>query len=102
MSHALKFSGPFIKQFYANTSGTGTRAAGNPALPSTYNQQVPNPLRRVYLLIQNKGATEVDLTLADTGSTLKLYGGQSISLDNYNGSFNVSSFANIAILESFA
>ena len=102
MSRSLHFTGPFTKEFYANTSGTGTRTAGNPALPSTYNQLVPSPLRRTYLFIQNKGTTEVDLTLAATGATLKLYAGQSISLDNYNGLFSVSSYTNIAVLESFA
>lgn len=102
MSKHINFNGPFVKKFYANTAGAGTRAAGNPALPSTYDQFVPSPIRRVYLFIQNKGTTELDLTLADTGATLKLYAGQSISLDNYNGGFSLSSYANVAILEAFA
>lgn len=101
MSH-IAYQGPFIKAFYANTAGAGTRVAGNPALPSTYDQTVPAPLRRVYLFIQNKGTTELDLTLAATGATLKLYAGQSISLDNYNGGFSLSSYASVAILEAFA
>ena len=102
MSKHIQVSGPFIKQFYANTVGAGTRAAGNPALPSTYDQLVPSPVRRVYLFIQNKGTTEIDLTLAATGATLKLYAFQSISLDNYNGGFSLSSYTNAAIIEAFA
>lgn len=102
MSTHIQFGGPFIKRFYANTAGAGTRTAGNPALPSTYNQTIPSPLRRVYLFIQNKGTTELDLTLAETGATVKLYAGQSINLDNYNGGFSLSSYANAAVLEAFA
>ena len=97
----ITYSGPFIKAFHANTAGAGTRAAGNPALPAVYSDLVPSPLRRIYLLIQNKGTTELDLTLAATGATIKLYAGQSISLDNYNGGFSLSSYANAAILEAF-
>lgn len=102
MSHPIHFQGPFIKRFYANTVGSGVREAGNPALPSTYSDLVPSPVRRAYLFIQNKGTTELDLTLAATGATVKLYAGQSISLDNYNGGFSLSSYANVAILEAFA
>lgn len=100
MSH-IAYQGPFIKAFYANTAGAGTRAAGNPAIAVGYAVSVPAPLRRVYLFIQNKGTTDIDLTLAATGSTVKLYAGQSISLDNYNGGFTLSSYANAAILEAF-
>lgn len=98
------FSGPFIKTFYANTVGAGTRVAGNPALPSTYDQVVPTPLRRIYLFIQNNGTTDINLDLhpASAGALIKLYAGQSISLDNYNGGFTLSSYANVAIVEAFA
>lgn len=102
MSSNIQIGSPFLKVFHANSVGTGTRLTGNPAFGVAYTQPVPAPLRRIALVIQNKGATDVDLTLASTGSTLKLFAGQSISLDNYNGSFNVSSFTNIAVLESFA
>lgn len=102
MSKHIQFSGPFVKQFYANAAGSETREAGNPALPSVYSNTIPSPLRRVYLFIQNKGTTEIDLTLATPGATVKLYAGQSISLDNYNGGFTLSSYANAAILEAFA
>lgn len=102
MSKHITFSNAFIKQFYANTAGAGTRVAGNPALPDGYSAIVKSPLRRVYLFIQNKGTTDIDLTLAGTGATVKLYAGQSISLDNYNGGFTLSSYTNAAILEAFA
>lgn len=99
----ITYSGPFIKTFHANTAGAGTRVAGNPALPSLYSDLVPTPLRRIYLLIQNTGTTEVNLDLHPTtgGAVIKLYGGQSISLDNYNGGFTLSSYANISIVEAF-
>ncbi len=100
MAH-INYQGPFIKAFHANTAGAGTRAAGNPALPAGYGDLVPTPLRRIYLFIQNKGTTDIDLTLAATGATVKLYAGQSISLDNYNGAFTLSSYTNAAILEAF-
>lgn len=102
MSTHIAFQGPFIKGFYSNTLGAGTRQAGNPALPALYSDTVPSPLRRVNLFIQNKGTTEVDLTLSGQASTVKLYAGQSISFDNYNGAFSLSSYANVTILESFA
>lgn len=104
MSKHITFNGAFVKQFYGNTVGAGTRVAGNPALPSGYGDIVPAPIRRVYLFIQNKGTTEVDLDLhpAAAGATIKLYAGQSISLDNYNGAFSLSSYTDIAIIEAFA
>jgi hypothetical protein len=102
MSSNIQIGNPFLKVFHANSIGTGTRLTGNPAFGVAYNVPVPSPLRRIALLIQNKGTTEIDLTLANTGSTLKLYAGQSISFDNYNGSFSASSYTDIAILESFA
>lgn len=102
MSKNIHFSGPIVKQFYANAIGTSNRTTDNPAYPAAYSVPVPSPKRRVNLLIQNKGTTELDLTLATTGSTLKLYAGQSISFDNYNGAFSLSSYANVAIFETFA
>ena len=104
MSKHITFSGAFVKQFYANTAGAGTRVAGNPALPDGYSAIVKSPLRRVYLFIQNKGTTDIDLDLHPdvAGATIKLYAGQSISLDNYNGGFTLSSYTNVAILEAFA
>lgn len=102
MSKHITFNGAFVKQFYANTAGAGTRTAGNPALPDGYSSIVKSPLRRVYLFIQNKGTTDINLTLAETGATVRLYAGQSISLDNFNGGFSLSSYADAAILEAFA
>lgn len=103
MSH-IAYQGPFIKSFHGNTVGAGTRVTGNPALPDTYSSPVAAPLRRVYLFIQNKGTTDIDLDLhpATAGGVVKLYAGQSISLDNYNGGFTLSSYANAVILEAFA
>lgn len=101
MSSNITISSPFIRAFHANTSGASTRAAGNPLFGVSYNTVVPAPQKRIYLLIQNKGTTDVELTLAATGSTIKLYPNQSISLDNYNGAFSVSSYTNVAVIEAF-
>lgn len=102
MSKHITFQGPFVKKFHANNAGLGTRATGNPALPEVYANPVPSPLRRVYLLIQNKGATQVTLTMSGAGNGLILYAGQSISFDNYNGGFDISSYTDIVVIEAFA
>lgn len=102
MSKHIQFSGPFVKKFYANNPGLSTRATGNPALPSLYVDTVPSPLRRVYLFIQNKSAAQVTLTLSASGNGIALYPGQSISFDNYNGGFDISSYVDIVVLEAFA
>ena len=106
------FSGPFTKTFYGNSrnigAGPNSRTADNPAFPTPYSSTVPNPLRRIYLVIQNIGTTEVDINFTSNGSdpnrpVIKLYAGQSISLDNYNGPFILSGsvITNINILEAF-
>lgn len=103
MSH-IAYQGPFIKAFYANAVNAGTRFAGNPALPDTYSSTVKSPLRRIYLLIQNKGTVDIELDLNPSigGSVVNLAVGQSISLDNFNGGFTLSSYTNAVIVEAFA
>ena len=101
MSSNIAISSPFIKAFYANTPGTSTRAAGNPVFGIAYDTAIPVPMRRIYLLIQNKGSTDIDITFQSGGATIKLIQNQSISLDNYNGPFSLSSYTNAAIVESF-
>lgn len=103
MSSRITYQGPFIKAFHSNNTGAGTRQAGNPAGAATpYTAVVSGELRRVYLFIQNKGTTEIDLTLSGQPSTVKLYAGQSISLDNYNGGFSLSSYASATIMEAYS
>lgn len=101
MSHRNLYQGPFIKAFYANSAGTANRLSDNPAFGSAYTDIVPSPLRRVYLVIQNKGTSSIELTLSSTGAKMLLYAGQAITFDNYNGMFDLSSYANAAILEAF-
>ena len=88
--------------YHANVAGTGNRAAGNPAGTAPYSNALPEGLDRAHLFIQNKGLGDVDLSLAATGATIKLYGGASISIDNYNGGFSLSTFQNASIQEAFA
>lgn len=102
MSHSIKFSGPFVKKFYGNNAGA--RRTDNPAYPAAYDSQVPSPVRRIYLVIQNNGTSNVNLTLGSASAPvpLVLYPGQSVSFDNYNGAFSLSSYASVTIIESFA
>jgi membrane-associated protease RseP (regulator of RpoE activity) len=110
MSSNINFAGPFIKNIFSTVYGEA-RSAKNPANAVGLDEIVPSPLRRVNTIIQNQGLVEVvvgldqysDVTDGDPG--LKLFAGQSISLDNYNGSitiYDAAGTAVIVILESFA
>jgi hypothetical protein len=79
----------------------GVRQADNPCTGIAYSEPVPSKYKRIALLLQNQGTTEVDITFQD-GKPLKLYAGQSINFDNYNGGFTPSDLANLAIFETFA
>jgi hypothetical protein len=88
--------------YYANTPGTGNRfPSGNPAGAAPYSTPLPEGIERAHLFIQNKGNTDIELTLAASGATIKLFAGASISIDNYNGGFNINNFANASIQEAF-
>jgi hypothetical protein len=99
MSYPIKYGGPIVKNIYVSTSSAG-RTADNPAYPAAYNTHCPDQLRRVYCLIQNLTAGEVNLTLNSAGTTIKLYAGQSMSLDNYTGPISAS--GSVTIAEAFA
>lgn len=109
MSHAIKFSGPFVKQMYSGFY-TGGRTDANPLSGIAYSATVPTPHRRIYTVIQNQGTTDVVLNFETDGSALlqnaglKLFAGQSISLDNYNGPIHIllGDGDDITITESFA
>jgi hypothetical protein len=99
MSYPIKYGGPLVKNIYVSTNTAG-RTSDNPAFPKAYNTHCPEQLRRVYCLIQNTSAGEINITLNSAGTTLKLYAGQSISLDNYTGP--VSASGTVTIAEAFA
>lgn len=109
MSSNNHFQGPFIKGFHA-AEGTGllNRLSNNPAYPSPYEDVVPTPNRRIYLVIQNQGTVEINLHLSDEGTSLKLYAGQSISFENFNGGFFFTNTdgdpvdSPVSIVEAFA
>lgn len=107
MSQHIQFSGPFIKQFYCKKTANNERTADNPAAAADYADTVPNPLRRVYLFIQNQGTAQITISLTPDGalgneSSMLLYPGQSVSLDNYNGPILASTLNNVHIMEAFA
>lgn len=99
MSYPIKYGGPLVKNIYVSTTTAG-RTSDNPAYPNAYNTHCPDQLRRVFCLIQNNGASEVNITFNNGGTTLKLYAGQSMSVDNYTGP--ISSSAVVTIAEAFA
>ena len=111
MSQHISISGPFIKAIYTSLYSTGTdRQSNNPLYTVPFTSPVPSPFRRLNTIIQNTGATEVNLGLDPEGTllfgspSLKLYAGQSISLDNYNGPILITSAGafTTTISESFA
>lgn len=109
MSNRITYQGPFIKKMYSGFYDSG-RTADNPLFGIAYNTVVPSPHRRIYTVIQNQGATDVVLNFeTDSGALLqnaglKLFAGQSISLDNYNGPIHIllGDDEDITVTESFA
>lgn len=100
MSYSIKFQGPFIKNMYGSSYASG-RGESNPLFGDGFDQVVKTPNRRIYLVIQNQGATDVDITFTDGGSTaFKLYAFQSVSFDNFNAGFTAS--GEVKVFESFA
>jgi hypothetical protein len=111
MSHAMKFSGPFVKSIYTSLYDSGTdRQSNNPLYNTPFEVPVPSPFRRINTIIQNQGTTEVNVgldlenTILYGQPSLKLYAGQSMSLDNYNGPIMITSAGAfvVTISESFA
>jgi hypothetical protein len=109
MSTHIKISGPFIKQMH--TGGYPNRPADSPlyAIAPTYNTFVPAPHRRINTIIQNQGLNEVTLGFDEDGGVLlgdagiKLFAGQTMMLDNYNGPIHaIGDMINVTITESFA
>ena len=111
MSQNIQIGNPFVKQFYHCFASDG-RAVTNPLSGVDLDVPVPSPYRRINLIIQNQGDTDVIVSLSLTGSPalgdagIKLYSKQSITLDNYNGAITVydSTGTNntVSISESFA
>ena len=107
----IHISGPFTKAIYTSLYSTGSdRQTNNPLYGTDFSSTVPVPFRRINTIIQNQGITEVNVgldpeeTLLSGGPALKLYAGQSISLDNYNGPILITSAGAFVatISESFA
>lgn len=100
MSYSIKFQGPFVKKMYGSSYTSG-RGESNPLFGESFGNTVKTPNRRIYLIIQNQGAGEVDITFTEGGATaLKLYAGQSIAFDNFNAGFAAS--GEVKVFESFA
>jgi hypothetical protein len=94
------FSDPIIKKIHAS-SFTAGRTSGNPLFGSAFSATVDAPLRRVYLLIQNVGTTDVDITFTGGGAiALKLFAGTTISFEHVNSGFTAS--AEVRVFEAFA
>jgi hypothetical protein len=107
----IQISGPFVKSIYTSLYDTGTdRQTNNPLYLTPFEVPVPVPFRRINTIIQNQGTTEVNVgldlenTLLTGNPALKLYAGQSMSLDNYNGPILITSGGAfvVTISESFA
>ena len=88
--------------YHANVAGTSNRASGNPAGTAPYTTALSTGLNRKHLFIQNKGPVSIELNLSSSGSTISLFSGSSISIDNYNGGFSVSDYSYVSIQEAFA
>lgn len=111
MSNPISISSPFTKKMSSGFYSAG-RNELSPIASYAYTETVPAPLRRLNTVIQNQGTTEVVLGLDEEGSVLtggvgiKLYAGQTISLDNYNGPiwiYDSTELNNtVSITESFA
>jgi hypothetical protein len=114
MSNPISISSPFTKAIYSSLYDDG-RSANNPVydVEPTFQVTVPIPFRRINTIIQNQGTEAVLIGLDDGvillagGAGIKLYGGQTISLDNYNGAITIvnggdEGTTGIVISESFA
>lgn len=104
---SIDYTGPFIKKAYhvQLVAGVPTREASNPAFGTAFSDTVPAPLRRVLLVVQNQGTADIDLTLGPgSGLKLKVYVGQSISWENFNGGVTMTSAAPIvaAVIECYS
>lgn len=105
-----RFQGPFVKEMHTSFYPTRDNDSAHPLFGVSFNVPVPVPNRRVNTLIQNQGTTEVTLGFDFTGSVLtggcgvKLYAGQSITFDDFNGPIFITGTSPtlVSITESFA
>jgi hypothetical protein len=96
----INFQGPFIKRIFAS-SHTAGRTSENPLFGEAFSATVSAPNRRIYLMIQNIGGSDVNITFTGGGTVpLKLYAGTTITFDNCNFGFTAS--AEVKIFEAFA
>jgi hypothetical protein len=100
MSYSIAYQGPFIKRMFGS-SHTAGRTSENPLFGEAFSATVSTPNRRIYLMIQNVGGTDVDITFTGGGSVpLKLFAGTTITFDNCNFGFTAS--AEVKVFEAFA
>lgn len=112
MSQNIAFSGPFTKAIYTSLYATGSgRQENHPLYGTDFAVVVPSPYRRVNTIIQNQGTDAVNVCLDPQNSlifgspAIKLYVGQTMTLDNYNGPIFIISEGEsqvVTISESFA
>jgi hypothetical protein len=102
MSHAT-YSNAFYTNIFTSGLGSSARGTDNPCYDISLDAPVPSKYKRLQLVIKNQGSTEVTITFGDVNDNgFKLYAGQSVNFENYNGPFLVSDFTDVLVLESFA
>jgi hypothetical protein len=83
------------------SSYTAGRTSENPLFGEDFEDIVSTPHRRIYLIIQNVGATDADITWSDGGSVpFKLSAGTAITFENFNAGFTSS--VEVRVFEAFA
>lgn len=103
MSH-VTYSNHFSTRFFTCGLGaTAVRGQDNPCYGIGLDEFVPSKYKRLDIFIQNQGTGEVLLGFGDdNGLTMKLFAGQSINFDNYNGPVEISDTSSVFVMETFA
>jgi len=103
MGHVTYSNHFCTKYFTCGKSAVLERGQDNPCYGVPLEQAVPSKYKRLDLFIQNQGTEEININFGDDNNlSLKLYIGQSINFDNYNGAIITSDPANTFIMETFA
>ena len=101
----VSYSNHFYTKIF--TSGLGAmalRREDNPCYPLSVEDPVPSKYKRLQLLLQNQGTEDaINISFGDlNGISIKLYAGQSINFENYNGPVVADGYVNLFIGEAFA
>lgn len=104
MSHVTYSNHFYTKCFTSGLAASAQRGEDNPCYGVALEDPVPSKYKRLQLVIQNQAASgEVLIGFGDeNGLTMKLYAGQSVSFENYNGPIEVSDWVSVLAFESFA